>query len=183
MKKVKVQRYVSGKRPDYAPASSDEEEEEEEDFTRPQRGGPPSPPQHKSLTEAEMADPRLRRLLAQRAQTEESDEEMETDAPRRRVAHQAEVVDLSEGEEEEEIKQEEEEQIEEVEEGEDEEDLGPMPELRASHRLAESDSESEDEVDEDELALRRHNLRQRALMKVQQQEEVSGKEKINVPEL
>lgn len=175
MKKVKVQRYVSGKRPDYAPASSDEEEEEEEDFTRPQRGAPPSPPQHKSLTEAEMADPRLRRLLAQRAQAAGSDEEMETDVPRRRVTHQAEVVDLSEGEEEDDIKQEEEDQMEEVEEGEDE-DLEHMPELRASHRLAESDSESEDEVDEDELALRRLNLRQRALMKVQQQEELLGKE-------
>ncbi|XP_063869319.1 microfibrillar-associated protein 1-like [Scylla paramamosain] len=174
MKKVKVQRYVSGKRPDYAPASSDEEEEEEEDFTRPQRGGPPSPPHHKSLTEAEMADPRLRRLLAQRAQAE-SDEEMETDVPRRRVTHQAEVVDLSEGEAEDDTK--EEDQMEEEEEEEEKQtDFSAMPEMRASHRLAESDSESEDEVDEDELALRRLNMRQRALMKVQQQEELLGKE-------
>ncbi|KAG0725637.1 Microfibrillar-associated protein 1 [Chionoecetes opilio] len=179
MKKVKVQRYVSGKRPDYAPASSDEEEEEEEDFTRPQRGAPPSPPQHKSLTEAEMADPRLRRLLAQRAEAE-SDEEMETDAPRRRLTHQAEVVELSEGEAEAQTKAEEQmeegEDDEEEDEEKDTEDLSGLPELRASHRLAESDSESEDEVDEDELAVRRLNLRQRALMKVQQQEELLGKE-------
>ena len=32
MKKVKVHRYVSGKRPDYAPAASSEEESEDEDF-------------------------------------------------------------------------------------------------------------------------------------------------------
>ena len=35
MKKVKVQRYVSGKRPEYAPASSDEAESDEDDFTAP----------------------------------------------------------------------------------------------------------------------------------------------------
>lgn len=87
MKKVKVQRYVSGKRPDYAPASSDEEEEEDEDFTRPRGAAPASPPLHKSLTEAEMADPRLRRLLAQREEPE-SDQDMDTDVPRRRVIHQ-----------------------------------------------------------------------------------------------
>ena len=32
MQKVKVHRYVSGKRPEYAPESSTEEESEEEDF-------------------------------------------------------------------------------------------------------------------------------------------------------
>lgn len=87
MKKVKVQRYVSGKRPDYAPASSDEEEEEDEDFTRPRGAAPPSPPTHKSLTEAEMADPRLRRLLANR-QRPPSEDELEVEMPRRRVVHQ-----------------------------------------------------------------------------------------------
>lgn len=93
MKKVKVQRYVSGKRPDYAPASSDEEEEEDEDFTRPRGAAPPSPPPHKSLTEAEMADPRLRRLLANREEPER-EEEIETDIPRRRVIHQVNPSDL-----------------------------------------------------------------------------------------
>lgn len=172
MKKVKVQRYVSGKRPDYAPASSDEEEEEDEDFTRPRGAAPPSPQQHKSLTEAEMADPRLRRLLANQQQEEAvREEEMETDVPRRRVIHQAEVVEVSEEE-----KEEEEEMEEEEDEETEEKEPTMKPEMRTSHRLAESDSESEDEVDEDELALRRLNLRQRALQKIQQEEELLGKE-------
>lgn len=64
MKKVKVQRYVSGKRPEYAPASSDEEETDDEDFTHPRVPQQPSSPPHKTLTEAELQDPRLRRLRA-----------------------------------------------------------------------------------------------------------------------
>ena len=45
MKKVKVQRYISGKRPEYAPSSDEEEESEEEDFTAPRTGAerPDSP--------------------------------------------------------------------------------------------------------------------------------------------
>ena len=39
MKKVKVQRYVSGKRPEYAPASSDEDESDADDFTAPKSTG------------------------------------------------------------------------------------------------------------------------------------------------
>ena len=48
MKKVKVHRYISGKRPEYAPASSDEEVTDEEDFTapRPHAGAPQSPSHH-----------------------------------------------------------------------------------------------------------------------------------------
>lgn len=53
------------------------------------------------------------------------------------------------------------------------EENGRAVEVRASHRLAESDSESEGEVDEEELAVRRHNLRQKALLKIQQEEEVN----------
>lgn len=37
MQKVKVQRYISGKRPDYAPAASSEEDSETEDFLDQQR--------------------------------------------------------------------------------------------------------------------------------------------------
>lgn len=218
MKKVKVQRYVSGKRPDYAPASSDDEEEEDEDFTLPRGAAPPSPTPHKSLTEAEMADPRLRRLLAHRGILGEDEEEMDIDGPpRRRLLHETEVVELSDGEDEvtndrdEETKEdlegdmedkkkdlldedmvqikEEKEDVGEVEdkiedipdkeeEEEDDDNEHPSipPEVRRSHRLAESDSESEGEVDEDQLALRRLNIRRRALQKIQQEEELLGKE-------
>lgn len=82
-------------------------------------------------------------------------------------AHQAEIVDMSEEEREEEDHEE-----EDLSDG--MADASPVrPEVRTSHRLAESDSESEGEVDESELALRRLNLRQRALQKIQQEEEVS----------
>uniref|UniRef100_A0A8C4RCM7 Microfibril associated protein 1 n=1 Tax=Eptatretus burgeri TaxID=7764 RepID=A0A8C4RCM7_EPTBU len=65
MEKVKVKRYVSGKRPDYAPLeSSDEEEEEEFQFRRTAHetaapGGVPDEP----VIEA-VSDSRLRRLQA-----------------------------------------------------------------------------------------------------------------------
>lgn len=37
MQKVKVHRYISGKRPDYAPDSSSEEGSDEEEFIQTQR--------------------------------------------------------------------------------------------------------------------------------------------------
>ena len=49
MKKVKVHRYVSGKRPEYAPASSDEEVTDEEDFTAPRSGILPPSPKHQQV--------------------------------------------------------------------------------------------------------------------------------------
>lgn len=187
MKKVKVQRYVSGKRPEYAPASSDEEMSDDEDFTRPQGAAPASPTHQKTLTDAELQDPRLRRLLAsmqkhsQRYSDDEGydedhkekesnefdrsrmddesmlkptedDEEMMTQ--RRRIA-QSEIVEVSEDEERE------------------KEETRPAM-VWPSHRLADSDSESEDEMDEEELANRRLRLREKAMQKAQQEEEVSN---------
>lgn len=70
MEKVKVSRYVSGKRPNYAPRSSSEEESDDEEFM-----GPPKKereeeeyledegPRH-DFTEVEKLDPRLKRLMA-----------------------------------------------------------------------------------------------------------------------
>lgn len=88
MQKVKVHRYVSGKRPDYAPMSSSEEESEEEDFIEHQ-GAPVSrptrpPPRHTEsptelYDEAMVAeDPRLRRLMTRHTvQDEHEDDRME----------------------------------------------------------------------------------------------------------
>ncbi|MCL4118809.1 UNVERIFIED_CONTAM: hypothetical protein GTU68_059341 [Idotea baltica] len=100
MKKVKVQRYVSGKRPDYAPASSDEEETDDEDFTQPRAPNQSSSPPHKSLTEAELQDPRLRRLRAarevERPTIEDTqpgiEEEIEL-KPIQRVVHQVQLYE------------------------------------------------------------------------------------------
>uniref|UniRef100_A0A3Q2CDG6 Microfibril associated protein 1 n=1 Tax=Cyprinodon variegatus TaxID=28743 RepID=A0A3Q2CDG6_CYPVA len=59
MEKVKVKRYVSGKRPDYAPMESSDEEEEEFKFVKKAAEVEPEvEPQ-----EEDVSDPRLRRLL------------------------------------------------------------------------------------------------------------------------
>uniref|UniRef100_A0A3P9PXN4 Microfibril associated protein 1 n=1 Tax=Poecilia reticulata TaxID=8081 RepID=A0A3P9PXN4_POERE len=59
MEKVKVKRYVSGKRPDYAPMESSDEEDEEFKFVKKGvEAEPEVEPQ-----EEDVSDPRLRRLL------------------------------------------------------------------------------------------------------------------------
>lgn len=71
MQKVKVHRYVSGKRPDYAPASTSEEESDSEGFVEQQnqrsnkRAHSRSPPVHeeeKDFSHNHDKDPRLRRF-------------------------------------------------------------------------------------------------------------------------
>ena len=83
MEKVKVHRYVSGKRPEYARgarSSSESESSDEEDFTTHQRGAPKREPMEESeeeedvpmikdepldvKVEEDVNDPRLRRLRA-----------------------------------------------------------------------------------------------------------------------
>uniref|UniRef100_A0A2P2I457 Microfibrillar-associated protein 1-like n=1 Tax=Hirondellea gigas TaxID=1518452 RepID=A0A2P2I457_9CRUS len=162
MKKVKVHRYVSGKRPEYAPASSDDELTDEEDFTAPKTAAAHSdaPPilSQAQLTEAELSDPRLKRLLAQRQQT----------GPPRRIA-QAEVIEGSDREEDE--------ADEDAEAGTEDSETS-----RLRHRLADAELDSDSaedetaEVDEEALAMRRQKMRERAMSKIQQEEEIMGKE-------
>ncbi|KAM4630869.1 microfibrillar-associated protein 1 [Polymixia lowei] len=59
MEKVKVKRYVSGKRPDYAPMESSDEEEEDFQFVKKGKDAEPE----MELEEEEVSDPRLKRLL------------------------------------------------------------------------------------------------------------------------
>uniref|UniRef100_A0A674P062 Microfibril associated protein 1 n=1 Tax=Takifugu rubripes TaxID=31033 RepID=A0A674P062_TAKRU len=59
MEKVKVKRYVSGKRPDYAPMQSSDEEEEDFQFIKKGKEIEPEVEQE----EDDVSDPRLRRLL------------------------------------------------------------------------------------------------------------------------
>ncbi|CAG12471.1 unnamed protein product, partial [Tetraodon nigroviridis] len=59
MEKVKVKRYVSGKRPDYAPMQSSDEEDEDFQFVKKGKEVEPEVEQE----EDDMSDPRLRRLL------------------------------------------------------------------------------------------------------------------------
>ncbi|KAM8876701.1 microfibrillar-associated protein 1 [Synchiropus picturatus] len=59
MEKVKVKRYVSGKRPDYAPMESSDEEEEDFQFVKKGK----EMEQEIKEEEEEVSDPRLKRLL------------------------------------------------------------------------------------------------------------------------
>jgi len=180
MQKVKVQRYISGKRPDYARTySSSESETDDEDFMVKQReqrryeASSPSPEKEDEKGEdiSSVADPRLKRLLAARlgAQRQEEDEEEEEEdgdgggrnrvRRRRRMVHEPEV--LSDGEEDKKVVG----KKEESEEDEDEDD--------------ESSSSSDEDLDEDAIQRRRELMRQRALAKAQigaGQEEVMDKE-------
>lgn len=166
MQKVKVHRYVSGKRPDYAPMSSSEEESEEEDFVE-QQGAPVSrptrpPPRHtESPTElydeqVVADDPRLRRLMTRHAPQNEQDEDRRE---RHRHIHEPEVIETSEEEAEEIVEE---------------------PEGRRQERRAEADSsqsEDEEELSDEEIERRRLLLRQKLLARKEEQEpEVMVKE-------
>ena len=83
MQKVKVQRYVTGKRPDYAP-SSDEEYASDDEFVAQQQ--PAGEAEEVELTAQEREDPRLRRLLRLQQQREDRGEEEEDEEEREEEA-------------------------------------------------------------------------------------------------
>lgn len=91
MKKVKVHRYVCGKRPDYAPALSSDEESENEDFLekRPSHAfeDTEDPTLHSRIREED--DPRLRRLK----QLDQQEADTELRGERRRRVQEPEVLE------------------------------------------------------------------------------------------
>ncbi|XP_033222095.1 microfibrillar-associated protein 1-like [Belonocnema kinseyi] len=146
MKKVKVHRYVSGKRPDYAPAASSEEESEEDDFLEKRV--------HKLYDESEVNteslepsqskvrdedDPRLRRLTRLNRQ-KEAESEYRTE--RHRHVHEPEVLQTE-------------------------------PErLRERIKLESSDSSEDEELSDSEIERRREALKKRMLSKKDAEEEL-----------
>ncbi|KAF5273494.1 hypothetical protein FQA39_LY07511 [Lamprigera yunnana] len=150
MQKVKVHRYVSGKRPDYAQDQRSDTESEDEDFMEKRNHihvKPPSPVIEKS-DEDDMNDPRLRRLKIRENDTEIRPE-------RRRHIHEPEVLQTSEEE--------------------DEEELINLPEPK--HTLeAPDDDESEAELSDSELEKRRQMLKQRVLSKQEEQDSLIKEE-------
>lgn len=96
MQKVKVHRYVSGKKPDYAQDARSDSDSDDDDFLerRNQVPSAPSPEPHKS--DDELNDPRLRRLKIAEGDTEVRPE-------RRRHILEPEVLESSEDEDKEEI--------------------------------------------------------------------------------
>lgn len=142
MQKVKVFRYVSGRRPKYAPEESSEEESEDEfPFEKNKKDTAPEPPPIDD-EEALKLDPRLRRLL--KREQEEDDEEDRIE--RHRHIHEPVIA----------------EEHSEVEEAED----------APRRWRDEEESSDEEELDEDEIERRRQMLKRKAQEKVQDEEEL-----------
>ncbi|KAJ0001829.1 hypothetical protein NQD34_001625 [Periophthalmus magnuspinnatus] len=142
MEKVKVKRYISGKRPDYAPMESSDEEDEEFQFVKKSREQEPEMDE----AETEVSDPRLKRLMNR------SSEDQEERYQRHRAIVEPQVVAESSEDSEEE----------------------PVP-SRARLREREESSEEEEEeeeLDEEEIERRRSMMRQRALDRKLEEQEV-----------
>lgn len=156
MQKVKVQRYISGKRPDYAQYYSSDEASEEDDFIDTRNAQ-----KFQSNIEMEMSrernshkndefdDPRLRRLNARK----HDDDDGEVRLQRHRHIHEPEIVE-SESESEEEI------------------EVQQIPSRKIT--LA-SDSESDGDLSDTEIERRRQQLRQK-MLKQKKEDEILTKE-------
>nr|CAD7443037.1 unnamed protein product [Timema bartmani] len=162
MQKVKVHRYVSGKRPDYAPMSSSEEESDEEDFIEQKRryhiGRPmsPSEPMDQDVADGdlEVDDPRLRRLKTRRVEERKDDSEEEGRLERHRHIHAPEIIDTGASDEEQ--------------------------EQRRGKAETSEEEEEEDELSDEEIERRRQSIRQKLLNKKDEPEvEVLDKEDEN----
>ncbi|XP_055911171.1 microfibrillar-associated protein 1 [Eupeodes corollae] len=176
MQKVKVQRYISGKRPEYARGESSEEESDLEDFidnrkkaaaaaaTIEQEAALAALASNENEDDENIDDPRLRRLKSRFVDEEPTEVRLE----RHRHIHEPEILES------------------ESEESESEEE----PEQRRTDNdnqatskkitLA-SDSESDGDLSDTEIEARRQTLRQRMLQQ-QKEEEVLLKEEENKSE-
>ncbi|KAI9590545.1 microfibrillar-associated protein 1 [Glossina fuscipes] len=176
MEKVKVQRYISGKRPDYAKENSSSEESDLEDFLdsrrrqlaatqhdkRYRRHDKEDPtrkePSDHDETVEEIDDPRLRRLRARPIEAEVLEQER---MERHRHIHEPELLETDSEEDNEENKNEngEQQNIE-----------------RVTNKITlASESDTDSELSETELEQKRLKLRQRMLQQ-QKEEEILQKE-------
>ncbi|XP_071369351.1 microfibrillar-associated protein 1 [Centroberyx affinis] len=135
MEKVKVKRYVSGKRPDYAPMESSDEEEEDFQFVKKGKDTEPE----MELEEEEVSDPRLKRLL-----NRVSEDVEERLARHRQIAEPELVVESSEDSDEGTWHPEREESSEEEEEEEEEVDDEEIERRRAMMRQRAQERKNED---------------------------------------
>lgn len=150
MKKVKVHRYVSGKRPDYAQGSSDSEDEDDE-MVNNRRS------EFTSIPHIPFEDPRLRRLTSRRQEDAEEDRRS-----RHRQIHEPEVLEGSD---------------EEDSEGERDRDSDDGGHTRyARHQASSEEEDEEEDLSDDEIERRREMLKKRALEKKEEEEEVLEKE-------
>lgn len=177
MQKVKVQRYISGKRPEYARGESSDEDSDLEDFIDNRKKILAAAASAEAETSAATSsnhtnydddqnvdDPRLRRLKSRVVEEEPTEVRLE----RHRHIHEPEIVE-SESEES---------------ESEDE----PEPRIPDNDNQATSkkitlasDSESDGDLSDTEIEIRRQKLRQRMLQQ-QKEEEILLKEDENKSE-
>ena len=195
MQKVKVQRYISGKRPDYATGwDHSDEDSDGQDFISKRRGGDrgrekerlykkessssssdssrsPSPARERPEDSEQLntEDPRLRRLLEARLREKEDQESDEDEEERRERLRRRRRV--QEPEIVEEMK------IEDEDEAVDNKD--DIIKEESDDDDESDDSDSDDEMDEQTVQRRRDLMRQRAVAKAQmgmKQEELLAKE-------
>ncbi|XP_072182379.1 microfibrillar-associated protein 1-like [Diadema setosum] len=208
MQKVKVKRYVPGKRPDFAPQfSSGEEEEEEGPFV-----GRRKATSHLHPSRMDLEDARLRRLR-ERHRSESSDEEEEEREriARHRQIHQPEVIDDGDddddNDEEDDLAHRRRADIirrfqerprgDREDEGDEEEDEEEDDRIRFRERdqasrhvyrmEVEESSSDEEELDEEEIEKRRSAMRARARQRAREEEvlgieEDAQKEKVSSEE-
>jgi len=144
MEKVKVKRYVSGKRPDYAPMESSDEEEEDFQFVKKGKDAEPE----MEMEEEEISDPRLKRLL-----NRVSEDVEERLARHRQIAEPEMIAESSEDSDEGTWHPEREESSEDEEEEEEEVDDEEIERRRAMMRQRATERKTEDmeimEVEDD----------------------------------
>jgi len=147
MEKVKVSRYVSGKRPEYAPDTSDEEDDEHVEFslTKQQGAGGEADGDYSKSDVVEREDRRLRRLQTRHHEDVDSDDDREARVMRHRQMLEPEV--LATGDDDVEMRR----------------------------RDESSSDEEEEELDDEEIERRRELLRQKVRV-VKKEEEVLGVE-------
>lgn len=166
MQKVKVQRYISGKKPEYAQQYvSSDDESEDEDFSDRKAQKTYSRVEEASLESSRLEhsahiqdqqhidDPRLKRLqTVQRVDNDATEERLQ----RHRHIHEPEIVESEE-------------------ESEPEESTETVQTMRSRRIALGSDSETDTELSDTEIEQRRQRLRQK-MMQQRKEEEVLMKE-------
>ncbi|XP_035782134.1 microfibrillar-associated protein 1-like [Anopheles albimanus] len=167
MQKVKVHRYVSGKRPEYAQYASSDEESEEDDFLENRRTNNEEQQNREDSDNNDLPedvdDPRIRRLQAIRAE-DPSELDLER-RERHRVIHEPELV---QSEDEHDRGGSDDDRM--VESGDEGQDRGKSG-ARRRHISLGSESESEAELSDTEIERRRQMLKAKMLQQKQREEE------------
>ncbi|XP_052866483.1 microfibrillar-associated protein 1 [Anopheles cruzii] len=166
MQKVKVHRYVSGKRPEYAQYASSEEESDDDDFMEARRTNE----EHQQREDSDnndlpddVDDPRIRRLQAIRAENqEELDQERRE---RHRFIHEPELVQSEDEANDHDADDDDDRMVESGAEQDNER-------IARGRRISlGSESESEAELSDSEIERRRNMLKAKMLQQKQREEE------------